>query len=215
MDRHIAALAFEEDADLRLCLSHGVAYQTDQTDLCAYDAAYYDRCASYEGQDIAEAINSGRVRFVGEHFGSGPVVDVGIGSGDFIRHRPSTWGHDVNPVAIEWLKRNDLWTGSLRRFDAATFWDVLEHVPTPEHYLGQLAIGAMVFASIPVFDDLRRVRESRHYRPGEHLYYFTPWGFVAWMDRHGFKHVATDAYETRAGRDSILSFAFRRYRSEP
>jgi hypothetical protein len=212
MDRHIQALPAERDGDLMLCTAHGVAYQHDRSNLVAYDEPYYAKCASYEGQAIAQAINVGRVAFVQKHYGSGPLVDVGIGSGEFIRNRPNTWGHDVNPAGIEWLKRNDLWAGSLARFRAATFWDVLEHVETPEDYLGQLA--GFVFTSLPIFADLESIRASKHYRPGEHLYYWTEAGFVAWMERHGFQHVETATFETVAGRDSILSFAFRRYRSQ-
>ena len=56
------------------------------------------------------------------------------------------------------------------------------------------------------------IRDSKHYRPGEHLYYFTELGFAQWMARHGFELLEVSNFETKAGRDSILSFAFRRHR---
>jgi hypothetical protein len=213
MDVFIEHLPGEEDGDLMICEAYGVSYQIDRENLCNYDAAYYDKCASYEGKDIGEAINAGRIALVQKHFGPGPMVDVGIGSGEFIRKRPNTWGHDVNPAGIEWLKRQDLFVRRLHVFGAASFWDVLEHVDDPGYYLRQIDLRGYVFASLPIFNDLRRVRESKHYRPGEHLYYWTEAGFIAWMDRHGFQHLETQDFETKAGRDSILSFAFRRYRS--
>ena len=35
-------------------------------------------------------------------------------------------------------------------------------------------------------------------------------GFVAWMALHSFELLERQDFETRAGRDSILSFAFRK-----
>lgn len=196
------------DADLMLC--DGVAYQADMTCSVAYDEAYYAKCQGYEGQTIAERINAGRIALVDKHYGSGCLLDVGIGSGEFIKRRPGTFGFDVNPVAIEWLKRNDLWADRLDHWGAMSFWDVLEHLPEPETYLKHLWLHSFLFASLPVFDDLARVRESRHYRPGEHLYYFTERGFTEWMGRHGFLLLDVQSFETEAGRDNIKSFAFKR-----
>lgn len=212
MDRIIAQYPVELDGDLALCREHGVAYQRDMTKLVAYDAPYYAKCLSYEDQKIALAINAGRIALVNRHVGTNRIVDVGIGSGEFIKKRPDTFGHDINPVAIEWLKRNDLWAHRLGDFSGHTYWDVIEHVPEPETYFRQIHLGAFLFTSIPIFYGLGGVRLSKHYRPGEHLYYFTEDGFVEWMNRHGFLLLERDDFEIRAGRESILSFAFKRYR---
>lgn len=210
------AMPFEDDGDLALCRAHGVAYQKDMSTLVCYDGAYYDKCKGYEDQAIARMINAGRIALVRQHFGDGPVVDVGIGSGEFIRKRTSlgfpTYGCDVNPVAIEWLKRNDLWAEHLCEFGAATFWDVIEHVSEPEVYLRQIQHGCCLFTSIPIFYGLGAIRTSKHYRPNEHLYYWTEEGFVGWMSLHGFQLLDTQRFEIDAGRESILSFAFRRVR---
>jgi hypothetical protein len=40
---------------------------------------------------------------------SGKVLDVGIGSGQFVETRPDTWGYDVNPEGIAWLKAGGRW----------------------------------------------------------------------------------------------------------
>lgn len=212
MDSFIASFTAEADADLMLCRDHGVAYQTDRSNLVAYDEAYYSKCAGYEGKEIADKINSGRINFVAKHFGDGKVVDVGIGSGEFIKRRGNTWGHDVNPAGIEWLKRNDLWAERLSSFGAVTFWDVLEHVEDPGIYLRQIQLHAFVFVSLPIFYALGAIRLSKHYRPNEHLYYWRPEGFVNWMDMHGFHLLEESDFEIQAGRESIFSFAFKRYK---
>lgn len=210
LDRFIAKMPAEPDGDLMLCQANGIAYQADRTHVVTYDGEYYGKCASYEASEIAQRINAARCALVARHY-SGEMVDVGIGSGQFIRTRQDTMGHDINPVAIEWLKRSDLWEGRLECAGAMSFWDVLEHVPDPGTYLDKVQLHAYVFASLPTFDDLRRVRESKHYRPGEHLQYFTVAGFIEWMRAHGFGLLEYNRDETQAGREAIGSFAFKRF----
>ena len=212
MDRFIQRFPAVEDGDLMLCPEHGVAYQKDRTNLIAYDEAYYNKCASYEGQEIARKINEGRIALVDKWVGFASVVDVGIGSGEFIKLRPNTYGQDVNPVAIEWLKREDLWARSLTGARGATFWDTIEHCPDPGQYLDQINLQGYAFFSIPIFYGLSAIRASKHYRPGEHLQYFEQEGFVRWMDLYGFALLEVDDFEIQAGRESIYSFAFKRYR---
>lgn len=209
LDDLIARLPAEQDGDLMLC--EQCAYQRDMTSTIAYDEAYYRKCANKDESAIADLLNSIRIEFVARHY-AGTVLDVGIGSGEFLRLRGQTFGFDVNPVAIEWLKRRDLWSEHLDHFGALTFWDVLEHLEDPGAYLRRVQLHAFVFASVPIFSDVRAVRASKHYRPGEHLYYWTRDGFVEWMQAQGFLLLEANDYETRAGRESIISFAFKRNR---
>lgn len=175
-----------------------------------YDGAYFDKYVGYEDTEIANAINAGRIALVNKYVGpNAGVLDIGIGSGEFIKKRPNTWGRDINPKAIEWLKDNKRW-GSFAAFDAFTYWDVLEHIPDHGPYFRKMHSGSYLFTSLPIFKDLSRIRESRHYRPGEHLWYWTEWGFVQWMTNCSFDLLEIQDFETRAGRDNILSFAFVR-----
>ena len=208
MDRFIANF---EGSDLVLCETHGVAFQRDMTSPVPYDAAYFDKYVGYENAPVALAINAGRVALVNKYLGPDcGVVDIGIGSGEFIKNRPNTFGYDVNPKAIDWLKARKRWADSWAAFDGFCMWDVLEHVPTPEDYFHRMHNGAFLFVSIPIFADLKKIRESRHYRPNEHFYYFTEQGLIDWMAHHRFMVMERQDFETHAGRDSILSFAFRR-----
>lgn len=212
MDSVISRYAAIDDGDLMLCREFGVAYQKEMhKDRVAYDGAYFDKCAGYEGQDIACKINAGRIALVNKYVGHAcEVLDVGVGSGEFIKKRPYTFGFDINEKAVAWLKSWNRWADEFSRFNAFTFWDVLEHVEIPESYFRHARQGAFLFTCLPIFKDLQSIRESRHYRPGEHLYYWTERGFVDWMDAHGFFCLERQDFEIEAGRDSILSFAFRR-----
>lgn len=211
MDKFIAKYNSRADDDLMFCFDHGVAYQRDMSVSVAYDEDYFNKCRGYEGQEIANKINAARVGLVDRIAGpSRKVLDIGIGSGEFIKSRPNTFGDDINAKAVAWLQEQGKWRRDLGQFDAFTFWDVLEHVPIPECYFGQMKNLSLLFTSLPIFDDLRRIRESKHYRPNEHFYYWTRRGFIAWMNQYGFRLIEQNDDETKAGRERILSFAFQR-----
>ena len=91
-------------------------------------------------------------------------------------------------------------------------WDVIEHLPEPWFYFRHVQLRSLVFVSIPLFYGLGGIRLSKHYRPNEHLYYFTEDGFVDWMEMHGFMKLEQQRFEIDAGRESVYSFAFRRYK---
>ena len=211
MDRFLAALPIERDGDLILCPNHGAAYQADMTPRAEYGADYFEKCHGYEGTEIARKLNAGRIAFVAKHF-SGRVLDIGVGSGDFVKARPHTFGYDVNPVAADWLRQAGRWSTDFDSFGAFTFWDVLEHVPRPEDYLRHCYLHGFVFASVPIMSSVYSIRQSKHYRPGEHLYYFEESGLVEWMACHGFVLLEASDFESAAGRESIRSFAFKRAR---
>jgi hypothetical protein len=208
MDKVIEAYPFEQDGDLNLCVENGVAYQRDMTKLMEYGPAYWDNYQRRAGTDISRKLNEGRAAFVAKHF-QGEVLDIGIGNGEFIQHRPDTFGYDVNQVAIKWLLENGKYRDKFSDFNAFTFWDVLEHIPQPADYFRNMGHGDWLFTSIPIINDLRRVRESKHYKPGEHLYYFTVSGFIQWMEKYAFRGACMSYFEVEAGREDIVSFAFR------
>lgn len=217
MDGLIARFDSVEDGDLVLCRARGVAHQRDMSfrappGMNAAGENYWDHYAAMEGGEIGLKIHDARRNMVDRHVGAEAVaLDVGVGSGQFIRFRPNTMGIDVNPRGIEWLRREGKLAGGIEGFDAYTFWDVLEHVDQPyRHYFRFIADGAWLFTSLPIFTDLDAVRGSKHYKPGEHLYYWTEAGFVEWMAAYRFRLVERSDVETEAGREGVVSFAFRR-----
>jgi len=209
VDRLIKRFSSVLDGDLRICESRGIAFQADMKQgLVNYDRAYFDCYVDLVGTAIAKSLNDGRREMV-ERYWNGPVLDVGIGSGEFLDRCPEgSCGLDVNPHAIEMLKATGRWAEDIGSFGAVTFWDALEHIEAPEIYLKRIARGAFVFVAIPIMPSLSAVRESKHYKPGEHLYYFTEEGFVAWMALYGYRLLEVSTHEMDAGRESIGAFAF-------
>lgn len=190
------------------CYDDGVAYQDGLEVAVAYDAAYFAKCASYD-RAIAQRVNAARCALVARHY-QGRVLDVGAGAGQFVAARPDTFGFDVNPATVAQLERVGLYADNFEAFNAFTFWDVLEHVPAPQDYFDRIGVGAYVFVSIPIVRSLYGLRASKHYRPGEHLYYFTWGGFLCWARTYGFRLLECNADEVAAGREGIQSFAFVR-----
>lgn len=173
-----------------------------------YDDAYFEKYRRYAGTELGRALTQARTAFVERHY-SGPLVDVGIGCGQFVESRPETTGFDINPAGIAWLSERDLFVDPrYAHVPAATFWDSLEHIRDPRQILDN--VESWVFVSLPIFDGPDHVLRSRHYRRDEHCWYFTRDGFVTWMAGQGFRLVSEERFETRLGRDAIASFAFER-----
>ncbi|MCY1314289.1 hypothetical protein D9M70_649130 [compost metagenome] len=63
---------------------------------------------------------------------------------------------------------------------------------------------------MPIYDSQAHCLQSKHYKPGEHIHYFTLNGFITWCQRQGFELVEINQVESELGREGITSFAFRR-----
>jgi hypothetical protein len=138
------------------------------------------------------------------------MVDVGIGSGAFIERRNDpTFGFDINPAGVVWLKERDLWCDPYdEAVPAVSMWDVLEHMHDFRPLLAN--VRQWLFLAVPIFRDAEHVLRSKHYRRDEHCWYFTRAGLVSVLRGLGFELIADSDMEIHAGREDIGAFAFRR-----
>lgn len=190
----------------------GYGYQEFHQDTVRpYDLDYFQYYIKLGQLPLGLSLNRARVDLVNKYT-KGMVCDVGIGCGTFIQTRATNVvGHDINPAGEEWLKEHGLWhdiTKKDNHIESASFWDCIEHIPDPSQYFAN--VDSHIFASLPVFKDADTVVKSRHYKPGEHCWYFTDWGFVKWMEHFGFHLLEMNQMETDLGRESISSFVFSR-----
>lgn len=65
--------------------------------------------------------------------------------------------------------------------------------------------------AMPIYKDQTDCLRSKHYKPGEHLHYWSLRGLIGWFARQGFGCVEINEKESELGREGITSFAFRRY----
>lgn len=216
MDSIVAGYQANPWGDLQLCLEDGVAYQANmRAGRVAYGEDYFAKVCAYEGSEIATAVNAGRCALLARHLAPGArVLDWGAGSGAFMRAARAAGfevhGFDVIEETERWLRATGGYSCDPVLHDALTLWDVIEHLEDPAELLAQVPLFSKVFISLPIFEDLLRVRASKHYRPGEHLYYWTAQGFTSWMQAQGFLLLESSPHEVLAGRDAIGAFAFRR-----
>lgn len=201
------------DEDLNYCPLEGIVYQKDMSISVAYDENYFDNYVQRENTEIANKLNE--VRVATSHKYATCILDVGIGSGEFMnKSKVKTYGFDINPVAVNWLKEAGLYVDPFlplpSDINGWTFWDVIEHVPEPQVLFKHILPGHFVFVSIPIFDDVTAVRKSKHFKPNEHYYYFSRNGFVIFMEDSGFRFIEWNEDETHAGREGIMTFTFQK-----
>ncbi len=206
-------------SNLSLCRHCQHIFQGDLRVSTAYDAAYihhYDELP-------CEAMSDLRWRFI-QHALALPagsrILDVGYGNGAFLKHARahgmSVFGLDVHgqdfgiPV---------IGYDSDLAFDLVCFFDSLEHLPRFDCLFGLRTRHVMVSLPHTPPDLLRAPQRWRHYKPGEHLHYFSPHSLDALMRRWGLCRIASgfpeDALRGRLridnrAHDNIYSALFSR-----
>jgi hypothetical protein len=197
--------------DLNFCYEHGIMYQSNMSKIVDYDVAYFENYVHREDSEIAQKLNVARTTLSEKYCEC--VVDVGVGSGEFIKKsRIKAFGYDINPVGVKWLKDQglfvDIYLSVPDEVQGFTLWDTLEHIPNPQSFFKCMRSGDFLFVSLPIFHELEKVRESKHYKPNEHLYYFEPKGLKSFLNDSGFDFVESNNDEIVAGREGIGSFVF-------
>lgn len=177
-----------------------------------YGDAYFANYQRLADTDIGRRLTAARVAMLHRHWDADPahVVDIGIGAGTFVE-AAGCMGYDINPAGIAWLKERGAFRDPYaREVDGACCWDSLEHMPDPAAFLARIRWRLLV--SLPIFRDAEHALRSKHYKPGEHLWYWTERGLLWFMAMHGWDLVESNDNETWIGREDIRSYAFARVR---
>ncbi|UTS52169.1 hypothetical protein [Synechococcus phage BUCT-ZZ01] len=189
----------------------GIGYLPAATeDNILYDKDYYE---SYK---IKAATNMGRALTVTRSFytyqctdGNHNICDIGVGSGDFVREY-DCFGYDINPFAVKDLQKEGKFIDPYfdESIDYLTFWDSLEHINDPSEILSRPTCG--VILSMPIYKSFEDTINSKHFKPNEHIWYFTDAGLKTFMRAHGYEHRTFTNIETLLGRESINSYYFEK-----
>ncbi len=183
-------------------------YGFDDTPPMTYSGEYFEKYQVMDNTEMGIALTDIRVAFVNEFYIGQSIIDIGIGGGRFCKQR-GAYGYDVSNEAVEWLKSVGMYADPYAsQVDALTFWDSLEHIPDPAAIVQQSK--KWVFVSMPIYKDMDDCLISKHYKPGEHLHYWTDQGLIDWFAGQGFVCMDCHDAETQAGREGILSYAFKR-----
>lgn len=176
-----------------------------------YGFSYWEEYRARDRTPMGYALTAARVDLVRRH-GATSVLDVGIGGGAFLSAAKAAGlavqGTDINEHALGWLqRRGERWDGTGEGL-TLTFWDSIEHIEDAGAKLLEQA--GMVFLSTPIYRDQHHARTSRHWKPGEHIAYFTDAGLRYFMALHDFECIDQNTMESDLGRDGIGSYVFRR-----
>lgn len=157
------------------------------------------------------ALTKTRKQMVEKYLPANEIVDIGIGGGRFVE-AASCRGYDVNESAVRWLRMREAFCSPYAApIKAITCWDSLEHIDKPWKLLKQVT--DWLFVSLPIFINPATIVSSKHYKPGEHIWYFTHQGFINWCATQGFELVEFNHAESDLGREGITSYAFKRKQS--
>lgn len=196
--------------DLTIDLIKGIAYQVDRKNCIEYNDEYF---AKVKNKTKKKVINDIRCNIVNKHTPSGKILDVGCGDLSFIDHIGRAYGYDIMPKTRDLLKEEGIYCDPYieipKEVKGITCWDSLEHMPEPSMFLARIK-NQRLYVSIPIIEDLRLIRQWTHYRPNEHLFYFTNNGFLDWMNIQGFRCINFSEDEQKAGREDISTFVFER-----
>ncbi|HEJ1456422.1 TPA: class I SAM-dependent methyltransferase [Pseudomonas aeruginosa] len=173
-----------------------------------YSGPYFEKYQALDATPMGEALTRARLEMVKRHIDPASVLDVGIGGGRFVEEA-GCFGYDVNEQANAWLRSKNVFRDASFGWPAMTFWDSLEHIPDPEALVR--SVGEWVFVSMPVYKDQADCLKSKHFKPGEHLHYWSVRGLVGWFAKMNFGCVEINERESELGREGITSFAFRRF----
>tara|TARA_R110000803_G_scaffold90465_1_gene157866 strand:- start:14332 stop:14925 length:594 start_codon:yes stop_codon:yes gene_type:complete len=176
---------------------------------------YYDIYEDLEDSPTTDLLCKIRHDLVSRYCAGLDILDFGIGNGAFIERDPflrGILGFDVDVKSIALLKRTGLWKDfydldSINP-EVITFWDSLEHLPNIDEVLSLCP--KFVVCSLPIFYERAEVFASKHFKPNEHIWYFSPTGLIEFMRERGFMCHWHGDLEGLAGRQGIFSFVFER-----
>ncbi len=134
------------------------------------------------------------------------LLDYGCGVGFMKSLAPGDFDvdtFDIMPVPMTGIKHD--------QYDIITMYDVLEHIPDFQEVFPVLATGRYVVISIPMKPINVPWKKYKHFKPGEHLHYFTDDLIQHLFDFMGFDFVALGAPECPP-REYIMSYIFKNRR---
>lgn len=179
-----------------------------------YDEKYFSYYNSLEDTNKCNQINQCRVKLVSK-YKYNHILDFGIGSGTFIKNfKNNIYGYDINLIGVKWLKDKNIYLNPFEQkhdhISSWTLWDVFEHLENPIKFLQILKKEDLLFMSIPIFVSFTNLEKSKHYKPNEHLFYFTHQGLIDFLRKYNLMLIEYNDIETKLGRENINTYVFKK-----
>jgi hypothetical protein len=189
---HTHRIRFYPTTKLGHCPDCGITWVHQPVTTAVYDEQYvaerYDRYPTTERMSRLRLDLLDHVLFVQEALPErkpraelGRLLDVGYGNGSFIhgalRYGWDAYGNDVNPTEYPGVRRVGLPTQERTpgpRYRVITFFDALEHFESLDEVRRVVYNTDWIVVSVPVPPPgfLGHPETWKHWRPGEHHWYF-------------------------------------------
>lgn len=182
------AIEYQKEIGLNRCHSCGYRWQVHVKSF-QYNQSYLE--FGYNGAPLA-AMSWIRISFVFTHTGFCRLLDIGCGSGIFVRTAKqvgfNAFGFDIHNIDLgDSVPRVKDWSG---QWGVVTLFDSFEHIEDLESVL--LIDTEFFIVTLPHLDaamSIDSVKRWKHYKPDEHLHYFTKSAIVKLFEKHGFKMI--------------------------
>ena len=166
-----------------------------------YDIEYYEKMLR-EYSKTAEQISKIRWDWIAE-LNPKTVLDYGSGVGWFRAWRPK--GIKVHSFDIMSVAQTGI---DFQMYDLTCFWDVFEHIPDFTEIEHILAVSRNVAVSMPLVSEEIDILKWKHFKPKEHLHYFSEKTLVGLFGKYGFELFKKGTPECPP-RVDIQSFVFK------
>lgn len=167
-----------------------------------YDIEYYEKMLR-QNAIHSWSISKKRWDWIVE-IGPNTVLDYGSGCGFFRAYRPEgivVYSYDIGPYPQTGIE--------LTSYDVVCFWDVLEHIADFSIIEPVIALAKHIALSLPIKPDNVLWDNWKHFKPNEHLHYWTGETVQAFFNQYGFK-LMKSGYPECPPREDIKSFLFKR-----
>lgn len=132
-----------------------------------------------------------RLGIVGQYMTEDSLIDVGYGDGEFVRQAIKA-GFDAKGFDIHADDMDIPTVSELPKYSKGrTFFDSLEHFPNLAYAM--IGVSEFVFVTIPHTPEgnpEQVFNEWRHFKPDEHLHYFTPSSLARLFIRYNYSCIA-------------------------
>lgn len=193
-------LMSQESDSLFFC-KHDALYLCNDCRSFDYGADYLLHYKLYGKTKFGKALNSKRWDFVLNSGLFGPLLDFGCGSDSFIDAKPN--GADVFSYD-PYFKKDFSFLDT--KLDIVTFWDSFEHMTRLG--IAPLLNSRQIIMSIPILDEDTDLFSWKHYRPGEHIWYFSDNALVKLLKRWNYNLRSRSSFEIEMGREDVKSYCF-------
>lgn len=183
------------------CWGCGLGRSTHKFNKKIYNKKYLDNYIDRGVTRIGDKLNLLRLGLIAPYLSEkrdSDLLDYGCGPGTFMGfafpHLERCDGVDINPN----IERQNIYSKIPKgvRYDIVTMFDVIEHFESPIATLKKIAMsikrGGHILITTPDFNECMvkgNKIEWRHYKPKEHLFYYTTISLKMLLVRCGFECV--------------------------